>query len=143
MLEYETNTIHLVTCGTSILSNFKRMNDGTTRKIDLTSMTFDEKVSELIKFVKKEPKKMSAELNSILSFGIKDISKIYLLATDTEDGELCATVIKKYFNSIHEEESIESEVVKIDGFGTEKFENGLINLRNEVVRIIKSHLGKN
>ncbi|MHA1717563.1 MAG: putative CRISPR-associated protein [Promethearchaeota archaeon] len=142
MLVHEHDTVHIVTCGISILTNFGRKTKQSSQATQFQNISLNNKVLELLKHLKKEPLKMSAELNSLNAFGFIDISKIYLLATDTEKGELCATVLQKYIQKETPRGNIKCEVRKIPGFGTEKFEDGLINLRNEVVTIISNHLGK-
>ena len=99
--------LHIITVGTSILSNFGRIkniklppfSDENFWSQKLEDKTFHE---ELLKFLEENPKRYSAELNSLLSFlekrKIEDFGNVYfyLIGTATSSGELCVTVLRNY-----------------------------------------------
>lgn len=83
--------LHIVPVGTSILTNYGPQS----RKLP--------SVRELLAFVKKDPRKHSAELNATLHFFIganpKDYS-VHLINSDTDQGRRCADVIAKFLQEL-------------------------------------------
>jgi len=102
--------LHIITVGTSILTNFKNykgenfppFSDEDFWKEKLEDPLFRKK---LLDFLEENPKRHSAELNSLLSFlekrGVKDFNNVYfyLIETATSSGELCGTVLREFLKS--------------------------------------------
>ena len=144
--EFDKPQFHIITCGTSILSNFNKLED---RKIDLFKIrslkTSDFKWLEikkhLLEFLKQDSRQNSAEINS-LSYFLENnmVKKLYLICTDTKEGKLCANVLQDYFQEVEGITDINFKEAK--GFGTENFEKGLLEIRDTVLRLIKNHREK-
>ncbi|MEM0359008.1 MAG: putative CRISPR-associated protein [Candidatus Hadarchaeales archaeon] len=124
-----TINAHIVTTGTSTLTNARK------------EMGKEPTEEELLSFVKRDPRRASAELNTLLPLleERKDMQHyVYLLHSDTEEGRLCARVLQSFLSQL--KLRICAKSVEIAGLGDpKKFRNGLANLLEKVVRLIKSH----
>ncbi|MCM8793848.1 MAG: putative CRISPR-associated protein [Candidatus Omnitrophica bacterium] len=133
---------HLMSVGTSILTNFQRLK-GWDEKKGLPSK------DELIKFVLEDPQRASAELNSLWEFLEKgEVGKVYLILTDTDECGLTGGVIREYLKR----RGVVVEEKKIPGYypktgkrswdekeAENEFIEGLIKLRNALVDYIRNH----
>jgi putative CRISPR-associated protein (TIGR02619 family) len=147
--------LHIITVGTSILSNFGRIkniklppfSDENFWSQKLEDKTFHE---ELLKFLEENPKRYSAELNSLLSFlekrKIEDFGNVYfyLIGTATSSGELCVTVLRNYlkkkgFRDLGEPKEVYGyfKELKEEEDRVESFQRGLRELLNATIRLAK------
>ena len=132
------NTTIVVTCGTSLLTNFMRGKkdpeaDALIRKVtnekDLGKHPKEvgEKIHSLLDEAKgaldsvsiEGARAMSAELNGLITYygGVLPSSsgnKHYLICSDTEIGQSCANIVKKWFDA----RGLHAEVVKIPDLTT-------------------------
>lgn len=150
----EKHQLHIVSVGTSILTNFIRNHP----KIQLPPISDDIAYSRVLKnrktiekifdFVKQDPWSASAELNAMQEFlRNKEVSSIYLVGTETRQGKLTASVLKLYFKH----KGIPTELAKpIPGYYTElkysghqiareNFTTGLERLCASLVRYIRKN----
>ena len=137
------NQVHIVSVGTSILSNFRRDN---TRAAEYLPSTRQEK-DELLKYVKENPYRASAELNSLREFLEKgSVKKIYLIKTDTDECDLTSSTIVSYLA----EKGVKVEGKTISGYypksgkrnwsaeaAEAKFIEDLTNLLNTLLDFIR------
>ncbi len=92
-------------------------------------------IPHALKKLKEDPRGYSAELNSLWEFvGSQDLKGCTLLATDTPEGEFCAQVISQYIN---EEFTVPTEVYRIHEFGRKNIVDGIMNLKNKVMKEIE------
>lgn len=78
---------HIVTVGTSVLSNARRQGIATDR-------------TSLGAFVAQRPREASAEINAMGDYLDRgSVGSVYLLATDTPDGALCADLVEEHLRS--------------------------------------------
>jgi len=153
--------LHVIGTGTSVLRNFERYQDygniiekyGLRGCGELSPNDFKQKVIEsfimrgnedhekLLEFIRRDPKYASAELNSFLRYvdehrHSKDYVEVVIYCTDTNNNRLAAQVIYEWLreNSYY----VVGEPIKVKDFGVgiEKFDSGLINLLERVLRII-------
>jgi len=153
--------LHVIGTGTSVLRNFERYQDygniiekyGLRGWGELSPNDFKQKVIEsfimhgnevhekLLEFIRRDPKYASAELNSFLRYvdehrHSKDYVEVVIYCTDTNNNRLAAQVIYEWLreNGYY----VVSEPIKVKDFGVgiEKFDSGLINLLERVLRII-------
>ena len=123
----------IVTVGTSALGSFRRAD----KKSNPTP-------SELCKFLEKHElsqNSQSAEIQTLRNMEIEKAEYFYFLASDNDDGFLCAEALQQFY----QRKGYFSSVVQIKGLCTEfdKFRHvGLPNLINEIIKIVESH-GKN
>jgi len=134
--------IHVVSVGTSVLRNLAR--DATRfgwcrevlegREIALTKGMVDEVVKALL----ANPRELSAELNAMYDYiESGDVDEVYLLSTDTYEGELAAKLLKEFFDS----KGIDAYVIKVKYLGMD-FDEGLLHLIDEVAKVVKEARGK-
>jgi len=139
----KTAQMHMVTCGTSVLANYrkdagaKHIAAGERSTVDdpATGLVTPGNITALSSFLKTDADKKSAELNSIMKFGLDRVQHVYLLNTDTDEGELCAAAIEAWLKG----NRVLVDRKRIKGFGSGNFADGLVNLRNAVVDIIKAN----
>jgi len=153
--------LHVIGTGTSVLRNFERYQDygniiekyGLRGWGELSPNDFKQKVIEsfimrgnevhekLLEFIRRDPKYASAELNSFLRYvdehrHSKDYMEVVIYCTDTNNNRLAAQVIYEWLRE--NDYYVVSEPIKVKDFGVgiEKFDSGLINLLERVLRII-------
>jgi putative CRISPR-associated protein (TIGR02619 family) len=143
----------LVTCGTSLASNAYR------QKVELRYFPADPSITEpgsyedqlfgkskrkssrlfiaLLKFLKKNPQRASAEINTFEKFRIshKEIDSVILYHSDSGLGHLCSSVLREYVSQRYR---IAVKTVEVLGFGTpktlEQFREGMMNLMSQIVK---------
>ena len=145
--------VHVITCGASLLRNFARnltqssllckypdlkekLEDPNVSEGFLKSLSGDEKIAlkgEMLKYLERNPKAASAELNSLLSYveQVKGTSKleevvseVHIFRSDTEAGKIVADVLQDYLHSLGANVSIHT----VAGFGTGDFSSAVKNL---------------
>jgi len=158
--------VHVISVGTSVLSNFEREFPDEARKLGvvgwgslspddprqwraLTNAYRGSKVFKvLLNYLSQNPKVRSAELNAFLSFvnyvghSKKDV-RVLTYTTDTGNGFLCGRLIHAYL--INEGyKTLTKKPVKIKGLGRtlQSFEDGLMNLTDKVVVKIRKYVMK-
>ncbi|MEM1875156.1 MAG: putative CRISPR-associated protein [Candidatus Hadarchaeales archaeon] len=128
-----TINAHIVTTGTSLLANVRR------------EIGKEPSEGELLSFVKRDPRKASAELNTLLPLLEEKKDKqhyVYLLHSDTEEGRLCAKILQSFLSQLKLRIYVES--VEISGLGDPKnFRHGLAKLFEKVVELIRAHYLQN
>ena len=156
--------VHIITCGTSLLRNFavslsgspllnkypelrdKLENPSESEKF-LRSLNNEDKMElkmEMLKYLQGDPKRASAELNSLLSYveQIKGkrpsqlsevVSEVHLFRSDTESGKLASDVLSDYLNSL----GVSVSVHTVKGFGSEDFSEAVRNLVRSVRDVVK------
>ncbi|MBD3211385.1 MAG: putative CRISPR-associated protein [Candidatus Lokiarchaeota archaeon] len=147
LFDNEKSQFHIITCGTSIIGNFINQNpDSILNFNDIESIRpadhqWLEIKNELYSFLKQDSKKFSAEVNSISPFlEVELVERIYLICTDTNAGKMCADILHDFFKEECNISSIDYKEAK--GFGTENFEEGILNIRNTLLRLINNHKKK-
>ena len=146
--------VHLVTAGTSIITNALReelpkdiaevlrrarfAEPGSPQDLELRKHTqISSRVfNEVYGMVFRNPYLMSAELNSLKYFierGLVD--KVVLLSTDTGAGYFCSIVIEKYLSRAAR---LDAETKVVKGFGVD-FEEGLLNLLDVACKLIHDY----
>jgi len=150
---------HVIATGTSILQNFSRTEneivkkyrmedwarlspeDPKQKKIEAYIPRGNEVHESLLSFVKKDPKKASAELNAFLNFvekyGQRDI-EILIYCTDTNNNRLTAQIIYEYLKEEGYKLTGEPVIIKNLGRSISQFEEGLVNLLDQVIKVVKS-----
>jgi putative CRISPR-associated protein (TIGR02619 family) len=121
--------VHIVTVGVSTLQNARRELGREPSEEDLLSL------------VQKDPRKASAELNTLLPIIEEksvDQHRVYLLHSDTAEGRFCASVLKQFLSGLGLRLHVESVEIKDLG-NSETFTKGLANLLEQVVRLIRNH----
>ena len=79
----------------------------------------------------------SAEINGLKTFlEQRIVKKIYLICTDTNFGKLCVNILEDYLRGVGITDITFKEA---KWFGTENFEQGLLEIRNTVLKLIKTH----
>lgn len=133
--------VHLVICGTSIIENYRRktdISDGDRRICDSDDELFkrasfaDEFFLRVYDFVKSDPFRASAELNSMRRFlEARGIGGVYLYHTDTGRGLFCARIIQKVLVDVY---GLNCQLIRVEGFGVSGFfEEGLVNLLDKLM----------
>jgi len=127
----------IATCGTSIIINVKKELEleGTLEKKDILDNLKGKDLSKRI---------YGAEINSLINFKKKvedKIENLYLILSDTKDGQLAGETVKEI---LIENKIIENiELVIITGLNSEKqhdfAKKGLRNLSKEICNIIKKN----
>ncbi len=144
-IKKEKPQFHIITCGTSILSNYNynrseesKINLDFIKSLDDSKHDWLEIINKFFEFLKQNPERNSAEINS-LSYFLKEgkVKKIYLICTDTNAGKLCANTLQKYFRNELKISDINFKEAR--GFGTEDFEKGLLEIRDTILRLIRRH----
>lgn len=149
--------IHIVTVGTSILRNAAQSSElpqeiaekvkrwvisppGSPEDVEAgeKGVPGQREFRAIYDLLKLEPRKMSAELNSIWLYLERGrIEKAELLASDSGACEFCAKLLKEYLT----EQGIEAEAHRIAGLG-KSFDEGLYNLLDRVSTLVKLHREK-
>jgi len=158
------NHVHLILTGTSLLRNYvneapmeirdKYRGKGITEwhvmsPSDPRQKYLDaiikghELFDSMLDFVNREPKKACAELNAFYTFldqrrAWRNLSEIYLYATDTSSCMLCARIIYEHLKSSFKGGVQVQGPIRVKGWGIEGFEKGLIKLLDLLAGIIKS-----
>lgn len=153
--------VHLIPVGTSILRNFASIKgeslvekygmkdwfmmdpeDERQRKVESFAHRGNEVLERLLSYVNEVPRESSAELNSFYRFIEFKMQhppeiEVYLYSTDTGTSWLCANVI---YHHLNERSFKVQQPIKLRGLGRGvlHFEEGLIEVVDKVVRIIKS-----
>jgi len=155
--------VHVITCGTSLIRNFAQevkisslldrypdLLDSLRSKAEaeqlLRKFSPEDKHAlklEMLNYLKQDPRKASAEINSLFGYIKKiggDISKIkelvekiHLISTDTESGKLAADVLKEYLESL----GLIVDVHVVPGFGRKDFSSAVKRLVETVRGIVK------
>lgn len=98
---------HIINVGVSIITNYQKScpDSSSIKKIKLSNNEFWQqildnslKLNEIYSFLKENPQKNSAELNSFLK-KIKDIKnfiEVYFIGTKTPVNEICVRVLEKF-----------------------------------------------
>ncbi len=101
-----TKIFHIINVGTNILTNYQREkkiydfpspSDNAFWEKKLNDSNF---LNEIYSFIKLDPHKNSAELNSFLRLYEKNKDKehyIYLIGTNTPSNHICVNLIKRFF----------------------------------------------
>lgn len=120
--------VHVVTVGTSILGRYGHKRDAAVPP-----------EADLVAFVKRDPSFASAELNAMSAY-LNDgsVSQVYLLATDTADGTLCANVIQQYLRTRDKPVQVENGP-RIPGVGGPSFYEGMGRLASRITRYVREH----
>lgn len=141
-------TIHIISIGASIISNFKKVNgnipDLSDDKVFEDFLKNREFFNKIYQFVYANPYIASAELNSLKEFiESKKINEVHCIVTDTNIGRLCFAVIEKYLRN---KNIFVSGKQPIPGYYKEKisderlaeveFINGLKKLKNNLIKFI-------
>lgn len=139
---------HLVTVGTSVIRNSLNLDLEEPWKDALSKLARNEAAElpeEALNFiasqVSKDPKRMSAELNALVSFyeSIGFVDEVRLLCSDTEAGKISCKILKRALeNGVNTSQgslklSVSAYVVKDLG-SPKKFYSGLLNLSCCVVK---------
>jgi len=137
------------TTGTSIATNAKvnieRLKTNEIKapeELELERDAIKEAIFKKIesRFAIGDLENISAEMKSLIKMGINKTDKIVLLASDTEDGFLCAELVKEILKDKYE---CEVELLRIEGLqannGTIFRLKGLKNLFNELFRLFENH----
>ncbi|MEM2363853.1 MAG: putative CRISPR-associated protein [Candidatus Nezhaarchaeales archaeon] len=120
---------------------------GDERQKYIESITRGHEIFEgMLEYVNSKPKESCAELNAFYSFldhriAWKNVSEIYLYATDTASCMLCARVIYEHLRS--EKSGLRpgvkvQEPIRVKHWGVGYFEEGLKSLMDLLAGIIKS-----
>ena len=150
--------VHIISVGTSLLTNFERSEPKLAQSLGVIGWSRagpDDKVqelamgrarrgdkifNELLKFLREDPEKHSAELNAFLRYvGLnshappRDVG-ILLYSTDTGTCYLCASVIYEYLSS-EGYTMLSPKPLRVEGLGKSEavFEDALANLLDKVV----------
>ena len=139
-----SNQLIICTTGTSIARGVQRLDEVGVKK-------YNQLIKNRVDVEQKKSKKsddfirtISAEMNSLNSFGLDKSDKVVLLHTETEDGLICAEnialLIKKCFN-------LDSALVKVNGMQVNdalRFrKEGIQNLFKELDRLIYGYSPEN
>ena len=122
--------VHIATVGVSLLQNARR---------ELKKEKPSE--DELVSFIGKDPRRASAELNTIfplLEENKQHQHRVYLLHSDTEEGRLCAGALEQFISGL----GLRAHAccVEVKELGSpENFTRGLANLLEQVVNLIRRH----
>ncbi len=122
--------VHIATVGISLLQNARR---------ELKKERPSEE--ELLSFIGKDPRKASAELNTIyplLQENRQHQHRVYLLHSDTEECRLCAKVLRQFIQGLDLRVHARCKEVKELG-DPQKFTKGLANLLEQIVGLIRTH----
>ncbi len=131
---------HIISVGTSILTNYCRENSIDQKQLDIGRLLHDRTfVSELVAFVSEDPKKASAELNALYSYLEKfdvQIDEAYLILTDTDECELCGRVLEQVLR----QKGIDVHVKRVRGYNVRggDFYEGLVEFLKTVAEKVKS-----
>jgi len=161
--------LHVIATGTSLLRNFEfrfrdrarelgiegwfRLPPGDPRQEVAEGVARaghgNEVYEALRDFLVNDPEGASAELNAFLNYvrvaGHAPPSEVGVLvySTDTGVGYLCATLIHEYLRS-KGYATVGAAPVRVEGLGTseESFDDGLANLLDRVISVVKEEAGK-
>jgi putative CRISPR-associated protein (TIGR02619 family) len=131
---------HIISVGTSILTNYCRENSIDKKQLDTSRLLHDKAfVNELITFVNSDPKIASAELNALYSYAEKfdiQIDEVYLILTDTDECELCGRVLEHVLR----QKKIDVHIKRIRGYNIKDgdFYEGLVEFLKTVAEKVKS-----
>lgn len=141
------------TVGASLLSNARRPDASEELKqlIQKASLGELDQLARILKEKVENPsdKKWGAEINSVASVVregfLSSRQKMFLLVSDTQEGELIGNILKEYFlNNRNELEFKSVEIVKIEKLNDKnRFEfklHGLRNLVREMANCVKNNL---
>lgn len=159
-----TKNFHVISTGTSVLGNFLRESSRNEKYKELVTryrmenwdrLSPDDEVQKdiephimkgsrihevLLEFIRGNPKGVSAELNSFLSFleaygQSKASVEVALYCTDTPNNRLCAQLVYEYLSEMGFK--MVGEPIRIRGIGARGwFDLGLVEILDKVVRII-------
>ena len=93
---------------------------------------------KMLSFLKDDPRKMSAELNSFFSYLSEfnpKIEHIHLMVSDTPEGKFSARVLERYL----EDRGYRVSKHTIEGFGTGNLKLALEKLKEDVRSILKRY----
>ena len=130
------NTIVSFT-GTSLMKLFKNNNENIEETVEILKQIEDPETKW----------EAGADINSIVSIinnkKIDENEHLYLLTSDTKEGELSGEIIKRFFNESKKYHFKHIKLIKIEGLDSDKphkFQNeGMRNSINEVAKIYKIH----
>ena len=137
---------HIITVGLTVLRNYCQSNDLDFRQLDYSKLRSDKNfLSALVKNIEKDPKKASAELNSLFSYSEKynvPIDEVYLISTDTDECEIATKALEKYLRETYK---IQVNIKRVRGYNTKKegtFYYGLIELLHTLAEKINKWKGR-
>ncbi len=156
--------LHVIASGTSILRNFELKRSEDAGRLGITgwfrlppnhpaqeeavraarSGSKHEVFSVLSEFLRQSPETVSAELNAFLKYvSLANHAPphevgVLIFSTDTGTGYLCAALIHEYLRR-EGYAVVTNEPVRVEGLGTseESFDDGLANLLDKVVNVIR------
>lgn len=143
----------ICTVGTSMLNNLKKTDAPTEIKAAFEKLNQGDFRSAAAELIKRDPadRFLGAEINSMHSLVqkgyISSQQKIYLIVSDTPDGEQTGQLLKEYFSNEKCAMHFKSvEVVKIQKLNDRnRYEfrtQGLRNLVREMARVAKDNLNR-
>ena len=130
---------HIISVGTSILTNYCKENNLDQKQLDISRLLHDKTfVNELVAFVNKDPKRTSAELNALYSYLEKfdvQIDETYLILTDTDECELCGRVLERVLR-----QKVDVHVKRVRGYNIKggDFYEGLVEFLKTIAKKVKS-----
>jgi len=150
-----TDWVHIILVGASIVLNahkkgivgleLPKLEEALVERME----NKERLLPKLVDFVSRDPRNASAELNTCLDLMLDGYQRgrrqwVHLLFSDTEIGELCASVLRTYLSTFSREKldgrMAILEPIKVEHLGNpDKFIDGLGNLFKVIVDIIKHH----
>lgn len=138
------NTL-ICTVGTSLKGNLERTNDSNFRKLMAEKNVHG--LALALKDIDPLDRLTGAEVNSIAGILKKGLLKeriyLYLLVSDTPDGEYVGHVLQSYYSQRSPRGFKKSKVIRIQGLSDEsprRFQNeGLRNLVKAMAEIVRQH----
>lgn len=153
MKEFTYRDTIVCTVGASLIGNARRPDAPEELKqlIQKASLGDLGQVARILKEKVKDPseKKWGAEMNSVASIVREGLltsrQKMFLLVSDTQDGELVGNILKEYFlNNENELEFKSVEIVKVERLNDKNRSefrlHGLRNLVREMANCVKNNL---
>lgn len=133
------------TVGTSLKGNIERTSDSNLKKL-LTEKNV-KGLALALKDIDPLDRLMGAEINSIAGILKKSLLKeriyLYLLVSDTSDGEYIGNVLQRYYGQVSAHGFEKTTAIRIQGLSDEsprRFQNeGLRNLVKAMAEIVRRH----
>ena len=89
---------------------------------------------------KRELDRTSAEIKSLSKVGLEKGDRIYLLVSDTVDGQICATLNKKYLTKCWDCEVILEQIPGLQPLDSRLFRHkGLKNFLEKIIHLLEKH----
>lgn len=153
--------VHLVTVGASIAQNalkkgipiLKESGISDLRRLEEElsegAIDFEKFLGELLRLLLKDPRSMSAELNTSLDllrsgFELRKSQLVYLFHTDTWVGRVCGEALYRFFEEVSKRDFngliVCQKPIEVKGLGShEHFREGLANLLEAIAERISRH----